>query len=307
MNIINGTMAASYYAVNFAIPGFCTLGILSNFLSCGSTEIEPLSQEVEEELAEFLKKENVGRHVHYNEETNVGIAMGGGSPCIPTSKLGITMIPGFRELDRAAFSFVFKHEFSHVKFHDVLVASVVGGLLTTPGAVFQFFEKYANIGMVSELVGTVAFLVFRQYQECKADDFSIARCNVEELKGGVCFLMAVRKLLIQRRSKSCFVWLSLWRNGDELIPICHPSLSSRLFKIIKNLNQRGVTVLTKDERLKRDIPNGENISLLSMESNQTLDLDSDEFQERVEKMRVLIEGNYDKVKRICCLFSLCIP
>ncbi len=134
------------------------------------------------------------------------------------------MAPKFNEVDEDAFSFVVKHELSHIKHNDLFTISAVG-LVAYLGLRFFMNEKTPKslfINYLTYLLPVMPMILFSRYRERKADEYAISHSSNKELEGALRFFKALNFL-----------------NGlPSFFDPFHPSLDQRMNQVKNALIQR---------------------------------------------------------------------
>ncbi len=204
---------------------------------------------IKNEMKLFLDSVGIREDVIFYETKRVeGPAAGGTNMCKRGSAV-IYIPPRFFKRDKEACRFCIKHEIGHIKNNDCFSINFVPAMCKLAAAVYGMFAlSFFPAVALATVVGIFAQVTFTNFRESKADDFAIENSSDEELLGGrrnlLRFQVVNREKRFQARNleKISDFWnqLTLTPNGDDLSEFSHPSLSSRIKKIEKALEQRGV-------------------------------------------------------------------
>ncbi len=167
----------------------------------------------------------------------------------------ITVPPFFKSVDEEACSFIFKHEVSHLKNNDAFTTSLVAAICSLASAIICTRRTSPILAfLVTLAVGALASILFTLYRENKADDFAIAHSSNEELKGGRRYFLSHQQRLLGQRT-SLFTRLVYSSKGDFRLDLWHPSFTSRLKKVTRALEARGISVneLSQNEQENNNI------------------------------------------------------
>ncbi len=146
------------------------------------------------------------------------------------SKAAVVMPEGLYDLDPMAFSFLLKHELSHIKYFDVLLSRVIpliGALLglisLTPfiGVFFAYVIAYfLFIPVLDHFIGR-RYMIFRESQ---ADVFACNHSEGKEIEGAIYYFLAV----LQFNKKRSSIFPQFNEDGDLKTNRRHPRLSERI-------------------------------------------------------------------------------
>lgn len=156
------------------------------------------------------------------------------------SHAAIFMSQGLLELDENAFSFLLKHETSHIRCSDVFMRSLVAGFAAGlyVGLWAQVFPLWRALLMGFLIIPASNHFVgslWMRWREYQADSFAIKHSNLEELQGAVRYFTAV-KTLNASLSDTCPQYTS---EGELTHGLHYPSMASRIKRFQKALEKKG--------------------------------------------------------------------
>ena len=135
--------------------------------------------------------------------------------------------------DKEADRFVMKHELSHIKNNDQVFMHLIG--LTTCVAIAILSTRLTSKKIISFpltlIIPSIAQILYMRYREAKADDFAISQATDEELKGAFRFFSATNNAT---------------QDHKFALDISHPSILSRLEKVNKVLEAKGISYSPDD-------------------------------------------------------------
>jgi len=173
--------------------------IYSNTNEFKDHEIVKNGDKLKELYKDLLKKTHVRKDVYIIEYPHpMCFCVGYQLSLSKDSHAGIFMSKGLFELDRDAFSFLLKHELSHIKFCDVLMSSMISilGLTFCAWLASCFFSTW-NIIYISicliPLMNHFLGGLWMHYRETRADAFAIKHSTTDEIRGAVRYFSAIKK------------------------------------------------------------------------------------------------------------------
>lgn len=197
---------------------------------------------VSERLQSFLDEHEIRKDLiilHGDLELDIGI---NGTNFFTRGIAAIQFPSFFHSTDEEALYFSLKHEISHLKNNDCFTLHLVPAICSLASAIICT-RRISPIPafLVTLAVGTLASILFTLYRENKADDFAIAHSSNDELKGGRRGLLSARQVCLDRRTSllDCLIYSS---KSERRLDIWHPSDESRLRKLKKALEERGISV-----------------------------------------------------------------
>ncbi|MEI6242833.1 MAG: M48 family metalloprotease [Chlamydiota bacterium] len=159
----------------------------------------------------------------------------------------ISCCPNMHFLDKNAWSFLIKHEISHLKNNDSFHYHLSGLIITVASAILFPFIMPFRISLSLSFINPIHSIIHHQYskyRENKADEFAIENSTPEELKGGLRFFKNYQE--IGKKVHDIGHWFFYSSKGDYRLDFTHPSVSSRVQKIEKELLQRNSPIQKKD-------------------------------------------------------------
>ena len=233
---------------SFIVPVTLSIGhfarALSNIVSPqasqsprATTEAERVKAFINNELGAFLDQEGIRQDFEVVVAPNIAIAKVDGSN-FSKGSARITIVPGFLEADREAFKWVLRHELAHIKNSDALkvpVAAATGSLLALS---FVPITSGLSLALLSFLGAFACSNLYAHHGECRADELANKNASIDELKGGIRFLKALRNFNLFCKNHVPGADLMIDEKGDNRIDLSHPSLQSRIDKITKEIESR---------------------------------------------------------------------
>lgn len=204
-----------------------------------------IDEKVKEQFALFLEKNGVRADLKIVLEQEPVFAAAGSNISYFGGKAEILMPEGFQEADPAAFSFLLKHQISHIRSNNNISNQWAHKIPT----IVAF-----NVCLPAQLIAeTVSGKIFAQWRESAADDFAICNSSISELKGGISFFSAARAHNLKLRESRFFGKFLFSPNGESRMDWDHPSIKSRLAKIQRALEERdskdsGFVLLDSEEK-----------------------------------------------------------
>ena len=200
----------------------------------------------------LLQRCKIRRDIYLFEiPTVTPIAIGYNRKETSNSKAAVVMPEGLYDLDPMAFSFLLKHELSHIKYFDVLLSRVIpltgaliGLMSLTPfvGVFFAYVIAYfLFIPVLDHFIGR-RYMIFRESQ---ADVFACKHSEVEEIEGAIYYFLAI----LQFNKKRCSIFPQFNEDGDLKKNRRHPRLSERITLLKKVYFEK--TKKTFDESSQR--------------------------------------------------------
>jgi Zn-dependent protease with chaperone function len=240
------------------IPTAYQLGVgLANFKTINTDELNE-ETEMKDSLKEFIEQQQLNKEIKflkYSGSDFPALATGNNISYIGKNAC-IFLRPEFYKADKDACSWVLKHEISHIKHNDLLLHRVVVGSCCLATSIFakSYLSLIPALGLCLSMHLLSSFTISNWY-ESRADDFAIQNSSNEELKGGKAFFMsAARSNLIYREYvasvPSAIRNLLFSEKGDNRTDFSHPSLTSRIEKINKEIIRRNIEIIPEEEELK---------------------------------------------------------
>jgi hypothetical protein len=206
---------------------------------------------VKEEIQPFLDKEKIREDLIVVETPNLGICAAQGTNLFRKGDAIVMLAPGLHDKDKEACHWVMKHEIGHIKNNDLFTMPLIGSISSTVAAVFGTLTMpWLSATLLTATVGITAFSLFSKWREGKADDFAIENSSDDELLGGRRFLMSLQQMNLHER-QTFWKKIEVSPYGNNTFDILHPSLTSRIEKIEKVLEKKGIVV--EKEREAREI------------------------------------------------------
>jgi hypothetical protein len=197
---------------------------------------------VKEEIQPFLDKEKIRKDLIVVETPNLGICAAEGTNLFKKGDAVVMLAPGFHNKDKEACHWVIKHEISHIKNNDPFTIPLIGAISSMAAAVFGTLTmSRLSATLLTAAVGLTAFSLFSQWREGKADDFAIKNSSDDELLGGRRFFMAFKEMNLHER-KTFWKKIEITSYGNNTFDVLHPSLTSRIEKIEKLLEKKGIVI-----------------------------------------------------------------
>jgi len=195
---------------------------------------------LKKELQPLLDQEGIRKDLMVVDMSD-HIAAAKGTHFFPNSQLSIGISRKLFDTDKEAALFIAKHEVSHIKHNDVFLGAVITAISSFVVAIFAVISFSAlKALLVTFLIGRVVSIAYTRFYESRADDFAIANSTTEELKGGRRFFLSSLNMGLEQRANSFWQKILYSATGEERLDISHPSLSSRISKIEKELANRNV-------------------------------------------------------------------
>lgn len=230
--------------------------VFSNSDSFQVNEYVQNGQKIKVLYQDFLKKIGLRDDVYLIEYPHpMCFSMGYNVTFSKASHAAIFMSQGFFELDRDAFSFLLKHECSHIKFSDTLMRSVVSlltvGLLTFLSS--YFLKTSLVIYLFFTLIPFTNYLLggyWMHYREYRADQFAIAHGHLEELKGAVCYFTAIKKY----NAELAPTHPQYTSDGELANGFHYPKTAKRIQRLLQEIvNRSGSTYEPQADRINKHI------------------------------------------------------
>lgn len=165
------------------------------------------------------------------------------------SHAGIFMSRGLFDLDPAAYSFLFKHEVSHVLKNDVFFKAIVSLLSAVLLGVVsvKIFMHWSAMGTaflqaLFVFIGAlpVCFVwigsLWMRLAEISADRFAAKHSSVEELQGAICYFKAVKSYNADLSKRFPQIFKS---NGELVRGFHYPTIQSRIEFLEKEILKKG--------------------------------------------------------------------
>lgn len=184
------------------------------------------------------------------ETPNLGICTAQGTNLFRKGDAVVSLAPGLHDKDKEACHWVMKHEISHIKNNDTFTMPLIGSISSTATAVFGTLTMpWFSATALTISVGLTAFSLFSQWREGEADNFAIENSSNEELLGGRRILMAFQQMNLDE-CQTFWKKIAVSSYGNNTLDISHPSLTSRIEKIEKVLEKKGIVVDKEGEARK---------------------------------------------------------
>ncbi len=205
---------------------------------------------VKEQIQPFLEKEKIRKDLIVVETPNDGICAALGTNLFKKGDAVVMLAPGLNDKDQEACHWIMKHEIGHIKNNDPFTIPLIGSLSSTAAAVFGTLTMpWLSATLLTAGVGLTASSLFSQWREGKADDFAIENSSDVELLGGRRFLMALQQMNLNER-QTFWKKIEVSSYGNNTFDILHPSLTSRIEKIEKLLEKKGIVINKEVEARK---------------------------------------------------------
>ncbi len=225
-------------------------------------------EKIKTALEPLLSKYHLENNLEIDLVKGVGPAAAIGINLPGLRKNVMAFSPQFYNLDPAAALWVAKHELGHIKNNDTLTMGLLIPAITSCAIAAGIQSKISNAylaipaALLGSFVGGEVFrILFTRWREGKADDHANEHSSSEELKGGRRCLLAMQRQQVKEREHDFLLGhgLSLSGevvyapNGDDNTDLEHPALSSRIEKIEKELERRGVSFDQEKEKEEEQI------------------------------------------------------
>lgn len=155
--------------------------------------------------------------------------------------------------DKDAFTWLMKHEISHIIHDDGFTSICVSGACQLAATIYGMHSLsfWTALGL-SHSMGAASFISYRIWREAKADDFAIENSSAEELLGGRRFMKTMQEVnRFHRNSEPSLIKQTIISSsGEYRLDILHPSLTHRIQKIERALLARQIIVNEEDDREK---------------------------------------------------------
>lgn len=196
------------------------------------------ANEVHEKMDSLYQKESIRKDLIIEETISKTVGQMFGSNIEKTGKAKIHLPLFLYRDDKEAFYFLYKHELSHVKHNDNLVLSMAGTLsiLVSSFAISYFSNNLLLHNFGCQAIGLLGFLFYSRYAEARADRFAIQNSSDRELEGGIRLFQEYLGLEFKGANRH-LRWVHDAK-GNYLLDIFHPSLSSRIQTIQRELQLR---------------------------------------------------------------------
>ena len=205
---------------------------------------------VKEEIQPFLDKEKIRKDLIVVETPISGMGAAQGTNLFRKGDAVVMLAPGFHAKDKEACHWVMKHEIGHIKNNDPFTIPLTGSISSFAAAVFGTCTMpWLSATLLTVAVGITALSLFAQWREGKADDFAIENSSDDELLSGRRFLMAWQQMNLDKR-QTFWKKIEVSSYGNNTFDLLHPSLTSRIKKIEKVLEKKGIVVDKEGEARK---------------------------------------------------------
>jgi hypothetical protein len=236
--IISGSL------VSIVSAGYLGATLCNRSLYGETAENEELSLLIEERFGQFLQEQLNGQQVLVRERQYYPYAWGDRS--VPSSIAVITLPENLRRLDLDAFGYLLKVEASALKLHSPALTALMLSVTTTPFAVSWWLsDPYGPLGLLAGAVGVFATCFFSQYLSRLAYENANEHATDEELKAGLCYMLADQELMLEDRMISKLARLCSNSSGDYFFN-WKCALSLRISKIMQALDERNISFLPDD-------------------------------------------------------------
>lgn len=235
------------------------------------------SIKIENEMGSFFRKMQINNGLVLRDSDVGFFALGLNIPFgLPPT---ILVQKGMCEVDEHATKFLVKHETGHLYANDVVVNCIlqiassllVAGLTkklikcTNKQLVTKFnIITNAKVKAIAIAIGICGLMLvnyittyisnkYMLWREGRADDFAIKHSTLEEKLGGRRYFIALLNLNMHLLNKfPNTLRKSVSSNGENLLDVVHPSLSSRAKKIEKNIaNNKNIDWAREDEKIRK--------------------------------------------------------
>lgn len=201
-----------------------------------------LGYHLKETIQPFLDKEKIRKDLVVVESINDGICNAQGTNLFRKGDAVVQLAPGFHNKDKEACHWTLKHEISHIKNNDAFTIPLIGCISATAAAVFGTLTMpWFSATLLTTIVGLTVFSLLSKWREGKADDFAIENSSDDELLGGRRFLIAIQQMNLHGR-QTFWKKIEVSSYGNNTFDFSHPSLTSRIEKIEKVMEKRGIVV-----------------------------------------------------------------
>lgn len=202
-----------------------------------------------DEERELLKGAGIREDIVFADEVDIGEASALGTNWFRKGSAIVYISKEFFQIDEGAYDFVKHHELAHIKNNDTFTAYCVPAICQLVASIFGMcaLSFWPAVGF-SFTVGIVSRILFRRWREAKADDFAIEWSSEERLLGGRRFFLSSRKIHAEVKRDTLWKKIAISPSGDYRLDIFHPSLTSRIQKIEKALQDRGIVTFEKEEQ-----------------------------------------------------------
>ncbi len=232
---------------SFIVPGALAIGhfvrAVSNIVSPqisqnrqATNEAEKVKAFIDNELGAFLDQEGIRKDFEVVIAPNMCIAKVDGSN-FSKGLARITIIPGLLDADQQAFKWVLRHELAHIKNSDALkipVVAAAGSLI----ALSLPITSGLSLALLSLLGASTCSQLCAHQGECRADKLANKSASIDELKGGIRFLKALRNFNLVCRKNVPGMDVVIDPQGESRLDLSHPSLQSRIDKITQEIESR---------------------------------------------------------------------
>lgn len=184
---------------------------------------EKLEESIRKQFDELIKKTNIREDIQFRIMKNPGFCQAKGINFFKLGNPHILLAPKLQETDKDAFSFIAKHELSHVKHNDLFTINGVGLVAYLSIRLFMN-EKTSNslvFSYLSYILPMIPIILFSRYREKEADAFAISNSSNEELKGALYFFRASKAI-----------------SSHPFLDPLHPSLDQRIKDVENALIKR---------------------------------------------------------------------
>jgi hypothetical protein len=207
-------------------------------------EFAKKGEQIKESYKKILKKLRIRNDLYLIEYPHpMCFSIGYNFSLSKSSHAAIFMSEGLFELDKDAFSFIFKHEISHIKFNDVFIRSIVSFLflLISASIASCFISTWRAIFIAFFLLPTAYHFLgglWMHYREYRADVFAMNYGDIDEIKGGIRYFSAIKKY----NASLSHIYPQYTMEGELAHGFHYPKTANRIKVFVNELKKRTGTI-----------------------------------------------------------------
>lgn len=192
------------------------------------------------DFLQFAAEAKVSRKVNlllFRENGDLGgdLAKALGNHSVPGSDLAIALEPQ-SQISPLATNFAVRHELSHLINNDMAMRPIIRTIVSLAVAILGIIKLSPLSALLLTIIASISSdILYRRYQESRADDDAIRHSTNEELNAMKDLLLLEMRNRVTLRQQSINARLIFTSKGDVRFHFSQPSHSSRIYKIDKAL------------------------------------------------------------------------